>query len=114
VARNAYQRIGLQNHGETSRAFDLTLLFDNDFADLFEVRGEKRPRRVPAPASCLVLSDVVLDYKGSTASRAARPLHFDPRPTRLAGECRDLSFRAGATTDQFAICRRILQQAGWP
>src|ERR1700755_1713661 len=41
----AYQRIGVQNHGERTASFDLTLLFDNDFADLFEVRGEKRPRR---------------------------------------------------------------------
>jgi glycogen debranching enzyme len=41
----AYQRIGLQNHGERSASFSLTLLFDNDFADLFEVRGEQRPRR---------------------------------------------------------------------
>src|SRR6201994_962156 len=41
----AYQRIGLQNHGDLAASFDLTLLFDNDFADLFEVRGEKRLRR---------------------------------------------------------------------
>src|ERR1700744_1536301 len=41
----AYQRIGLQNHGESRASFNLTLLFDNDFADLFEVRGEKRARR---------------------------------------------------------------------
>src|SRR6266478_4958883 len=40
----AYQRIGLQNHGEGTASFDLTLLFDNDFADLFEVRGERRLR----------------------------------------------------------------------
>ena len=39
----AYQRIGVQNHGENRASFDLTLLFDNDFADLFEVRGEQRP-----------------------------------------------------------------------
>src|SRR5580698_1916009 len=41
----AYQRIGVQNHGDLAASLDLTLLFDNDFADLFEVRGEKRPRR---------------------------------------------------------------------
>src|SRR6201990_436440 len=41
----AYQRIGLQNHGEGRAHFDLSLLFDNDFADLFEVRGERRPKR---------------------------------------------------------------------
>src|SRR3984893_4999470 len=32
----AYQRIGVQNHGDRPASFDLTLLFDNDFADLFE------------------------------------------------------------------------------
>jgi len=29
----AYQRIGIQNHSETTASFDVTLLFDNDFAD---------------------------------------------------------------------------------
>src|ERR1700754_4554294 len=41
----AYQRIGIQNHSEGLANFNLTLMFDNDFADLFEVRGEKRARR---------------------------------------------------------------------
>src|SRR5690242_4499349 len=41
----AYQRIGLHNHGDRRASFDLTLLFDNDFADLFEVRGEQRRHR---------------------------------------------------------------------
>jgi glycogen debranching enzyme len=40
----AYQRIGVQNHGDRPTSFDLTLLFDNDFADIFEVRGD-----APAP-----------------------------------------------------------------
>jgi glycogen debranching enzyme len=31
----AYQRISLQNHGDRPASFDVTLLFDNDFADLF-------------------------------------------------------------------------------
>src|ERR1700694_2435795 len=40
----AYQRISVQNHGENPASFDLTLLFDNDFAHLFEVRCERSPR----------------------------------------------------------------------
>src|SRR3954462_847092 len=40
----AYQRIGIQNHADLPARFDLTLLFNNDFADLFEVRGERRAR----------------------------------------------------------------------
>jgi glycogen debranching enzyme len=80
----AYQRIGLQNHGETPASFDLTLLFDNDFADLFEVRGEKRPRRGVGSSKLLGPADVALDYKGLDGKSRSTALHFDPRPTRLA------------------------------
>src|ERR1700727_720928 len=80
----AYQRIGLQNHGENPASFDLTLLFDNDFADLFEVRGEKRPRRGTGSSKLLGPSDVMLDYKGLDGKSRSTELHFDPRPTRLA------------------------------
>ena len=110
----AYQRIGLQNRGENPASFDLTLLFDNDFADLFEVRGEKRPRRGTGSSKLLGPADVVLDYRGLDGKARNTALHFDPRPTRLAVEYRDLSSRAGAATDQFAIRSGILQQAGWP
>jgi glycogen debranching enzyme len=80
----AYQRIGLQNHGDRHESFDLTLLFDNDFADLFEVRGEKRPRRGTGFSRLLGPADVMLEYKGLDDQARATALHFDPRPTRLA------------------------------
>jgi glycogen debranching enzyme len=80
----AYQRIGLQNHGDRPAAFDLTLLFDNDFADLFEVRGEKRPRRGLGSGKLLGPADVALEYSGLDATPRTTALHFDPRPTRLA------------------------------
>src|SRR3982074_3323112 len=60
----AYQRIGFQNHGDRPANFDLTLLFDSDFADLFEVRGEKRPRRGIGSGKLLGPTDVVLEYQG--------------------------------------------------
>jgi glycogen debranching enzyme len=80
----AYQRIGLQNHGERPASFDLTLLFDNDFADLFEVRGERRPRRGVGSGKLLGPADVVLEYNGLDGKWRGTALHFDPRPTRLA------------------------------
>jgi glycogen debranching enzyme len=79
----AYQRIGVQNHGGPA-SFDLTLLFDNDFADLFEVRGEKRPRRGIGASKLLGPADVLLEYKGLDGKSRGTTLHFDPRPTRLA------------------------------
>src|SRR5512140_2396578 len=60
----AYQRIGVQNHGESRAGFDLTLLFDSDFADLFEVRGEKRVRRGAGSGKLLGSAGVVLEYSG--------------------------------------------------
>ncbi len=80
----AYQRIGLQNHGDRAASFDLTLLFDNDFADLFEVRGEKRPRRGIGASKLLGPADVLLEYKGLDGKSRSTALHFDPWPTRLA------------------------------
>jgi glycogen debranching enzyme len=80
----AYQRIGVQNHGDRPASFDLTLLFDNDFADLFEVRGEKRPRRGVGISKLLSPTDVSFEYNGLDGKSRATALHFDPRPTRLA------------------------------
>ena len=65
-------------------SFDLTLLFDNDFADLFEVRGERRPRRGIGSSKLLGPADVVLEYTGLDGKSRSTALHFDPRPTRLA------------------------------
>jgi glycogen debranching enzyme len=62
----------------------LTLLFDSDFADLFEVRGEKRPRRGLGSSKLLGPADVVLEYNGLDGKSRTTALHFDPRPTRLA------------------------------
>src|SRR3984885_11592710 len=80
----AYQRIGVQNHGEQPASFDLTLLFDNDFADLFEVRGERRPRRGVGASKLLGPTDVMFEYNGLDGNSRCTALHFDPRPTRLA------------------------------
>jgi glycogen debranching enzyme len=80
----AYQRIGLQNHGEHRASFDLTLTFDNDFADLFEVRGEKRKHRGIATSRLVGPSDVALEYTGLDGRSLSTMVHFDPRPTRLA------------------------------
>jgi len=80
----AYQRIGVQNHGERAASFALTFLFDNDFADLFEVRGEHRARRGVATSRLLDPSSVALDYTGLDGESRNTVLQFDPRPTALA------------------------------
>src|SRR6202142_2665278 len=80
----AYQRVGVQNHSDDPASFDLTLLFDNDFADLFEVRGERRSRRGVGSSRLLGPSDVALEYIGLDGKSRSTALQFDPRPTQLA------------------------------
>ena len=80
----AYQRIGLQNHGDRPASCKLTLLFDNDFADLFEVRGERRPRRGTGSSKLLGPSEVLLEYRGLDETQRATALNFDPPPTHLS------------------------------
>ena len=80
---SAYQRIGIQNHNGYAASFDVTLLFDNDFADLFEVRGEERRRRGIGSGKVFGPDNVRLEYKGLDDRTRTTSLHFDPRPTRL-------------------------------
>jgi len=79
----AFQRIGLQNHGDAQASFDLILEFGNDFADLFEVRGSVRPRRGESVSRQLSAVDVALDYRGLDDIARSSALHFDPVPSRL-------------------------------
>ena len=108
----AYQRIGVQNHGDRPASFDLTLLFDNDFADLFEVRGEKRPRRGIGTSKLLGPADVLLEYRGLDDAVRATALHFDPRPTRLAVNAATYHFDLAPQQVDLAVRGGVLQQAG--
>ncbi|MCG6205660.1 amylo-alpha-1,6-glucosidase [Rhodopseudomonas sp. HC1] len=79
----AFQRIGLQNHGDVEASLDLTLDFDNDFADLFEVRGSVRPKRGEFLSRRASPSDVTLDYRGLDKVTRSTTVHFDPQPAQL-------------------------------
>ncbi len=79
----AYQRIGVQNHGESRASFDLTLMFDSDFADLFEVRGEHRAQRGTRSSRLIGPCDVIHDYKGLDGVVRATSVNFEPKPARL-------------------------------
>ncbi|WP_338831355.1 amylo-alpha-1,6-glucosidase [Bradyrhizobium sp. 27S5] len=113
-----YQRIGLQNHGDHTASFDLTLLFDNDFADLFEVRGERRPRRGIGSSKLLGPTDVVLEYCGLDEQSRITALHFDPRPTRLSVNAATYHFELepGHVTSLFVAvsCNKPIMQKPVP
>jgi glycogen debranching enzyme len=61
----------------------LSITFDNDFADVFEVRGTQRVRR--GAVRCLVESNVAdFNYLGLDSKRRRTRIVFEPMPTHLS------------------------------
>jgi glycogen debranching enzyme len=79
----AYQRLAVRNYGDHPVEFRLALVFDADFADLFEVRGTPRRRRGAMTRSVPDPARVLLAYQGLDARPRRATLTFDPVPSEL-------------------------------
>src|ERR1700730_2228219 len=85
VWRNtAYQRLALRNHGAHPLSFVLSITFASDFADVFEVRGMRRPRRGTSSVRLNAPPEVVLSYLGLDTVARVTSIYFDPAPTQLS------------------------------
>jgi glycogen debranching enzyme len=92
----AHQRIAIGNQGETSADFTLALSFGNDFADLFEVRGQQRPRRGQLHESTPSADEVSYVYRGLDGTTRRTELRLDPAPTELIASAATYSLKLGA------------------
>ena len=79
----AYQRLAVRNYSDCDVTLRLSILFENDFADLFEVRGAHRERRGTASSDLQGHDRVLLSYVGLDAKTRRTALTFDPPPDRL-------------------------------
>jgi glycogen debranching enzyme len=86
--RIIYDQITLHNYGDVPIEGELSFEFEADFADIFEVRGEKRPRRGETLPEIVERESVSLEYQGLDQIR---------RSTRV--ECSD----AGCSTHEGGI-----------
>ena len=80
----AYQRLGVRNYCDRTIDLRLTILFENDFADLFEVRGSRRQHRGRATAARHGDDQILLIYQGLDDRERRTTVTFDPPPDRLA------------------------------
>ena len=80
----AYERLRVRNYGDRMIEFSLSILFENDFADLFEARGARRERHGTATQQLRANDQVVLSYCGLDAKLRRTTLTFDPPPERLS------------------------------
>jgi glycogen debranching enzyme len=81
-----YEQLLVRNFDLVPHAVTLAIRFAADFADLFEVRGEKRARRGRSSAARRSPSSVVLRYLGLDEVERLTSLDFEPAPTLLDTE----------------------------
>jgi len=74
----SYLRLGIQNHAETDVDCTLSIVFANDFSDIFEVRGTRRVERGKLRSPVIDLQGIVLEYVGLDDVKRTTPLNFDP------------------------------------
>src|SRR5882672_8132840 len=79
----AYQRLAIRNHGDQPVDLRLTMLFDSDFADLFEVRGLRRKRRGLLGRHVTQPDTTAPSHRGLDAKLRQAVLGFDPPPNEL-------------------------------
>ena len=102
-----YERLLVHNFDLVSHRLVLTIDFAADFADLFEVRGQKRSRGGQLSFERRSDASVALLYVGLDGIRRVTTLTFEPAPTRLDGKVArfELSLEPGAAV------RTVLQVA---
>jgi glycogen debranching enzyme len=88
-----YERLRVSSFSREKFTVDLRLDLDADFADIFEVRGTKRPRRGRRFDDAVEGTALVFAYQGLDQVMRRTRVTFDPPPTTLAG--RQARYRGG-------------------
>jgi len=80
---NCYERLLVRNFSDVPLQIRLTFCFASDFADLFEVRGERRAAHGEASAELEGGNGVLLRYRGLDKIERNTRLTFEPAPKTL-------------------------------
>jgi glycogen debranching enzyme len=82
--RTCQERLRIHNYGRVLVDFSISIEFDADFVDIFEVRGMTRERRGHRTKTEVAQDGVVLAYEGLDGQPRRTRIVFDPPPTRLS------------------------------
>ena len=81
--KTCHERLRIHNYGRAPVDLSLSIEFDADFADIFELRGTSRERRGRRLETEVKGDTVVLAYEGLDNRVRRTRIVFDPSPTRL-------------------------------
>jgi glycogen debranching enzyme len=77
------QRLVFTNHSSAELSLTVNIIFDCDFADIFEVRGMHRARRGVLERKIQSTSTVNFDYSGLDGVKRHTMIRFEPEPHAL-------------------------------
>jgi len=102
-----FQRLALRNYGARAVNLVLSLTFDSDFADVFEVRGMRRQRRGVALREVGGPNEVRFNYTGLDGAMRTTTVQFEPAPSKLAetSAAYQIALRPGEATSLFIALR---------
>jgi len=103
-----YERLGLRSFAAADFWIDLEILFNADFADIFEVRGKHRASRGEKGFE-VTKNRAIVAYRGLDDVMRRTVINFDPQPTRLdrGGARYRVSLAAGGRASVFFVARCI-------
>jgi glycogen debranching enzyme len=87
-----YERLRIANYGQTRVDVGFSLRFDNDFFDVFEVRGQRRERRGTMDDPRIETDGIVLGYLGLDGIKRYTRIRASPSPFHISTS--ELSYKA--------------------
>ncbi len=94
-----HERIRVHNYGTTKLPISITIELDTDFADLFEARGRKRPRRGWRLKTIRSKSGLVFGYKGLDEIIRQTHVRCSPAPKQVMADGFRIESRIPPHTD---------------
>ena len=79
-----HERLRIHNYGRAVVDFVLSIEFDADFADIFELRGMHREHHGRRLEPEITQDGLVLGYEGLDQRSRRTRIMFDPRPSRIS------------------------------
>jgi glycogen debranching enzyme len=109
-----YERVLLRNFDSVARELEVTIRFDADFADLFEVRGERRARRGTTVVERNRATAIRYRYSGLDGEIRTTTFAFDPEPLDLdVGHATMRVHLEPGESARLFTCAGVLDDAPW-
>jgi glycogen debranching enzyme len=109
-----YEHVRVTNHADTTAALRLSLQYDADFVDLFEVRGMQRPRRGERLPIESTADQVLLGYQGLDGRTRRTRLCFEPAPTAMSAGQADFDLELAPGQEGHLYMTVVCEQSDRP